>query len=291
MQASRQFSFLVSVAILLGIVACWFPALAFAGDPARRGAAPQPLPDVGRKVYTNDDLGWPATISAATTSAQPAAAAVAPPASSQAAGPAAGNAAVPSEPLNPKQDPRWYAEQEAPLDAELADIESKAQALREFRTTSAGLPTGLVLNALCEGITADNLIAQLELRRREILQRLDDLDDLAHRNGLEPGAIAEARTLAPIQPQLAAEQQSAALRKAYRERSGELAQTREVIASMQQYAAARGIALLMPTAGAGGNMTTDLLERLDARANALQSQLSATEDDARRAGFQPSLLR
>ena len=291
MQISRQFFPFAFVAILSGSVACWFPAPTFAGDPARRATAPQPLPDVGRKVYTNDDLGWPVKISAATTTAQAEATAIAPPAAGQAAGATAAETTVPTEPLNPQQDPRWYAEQEAPLEAELANIESRTQALRHFRSTNTGLPTGLVLNAPCEGITADNLIAQLELRRREILQQLDDLDDLAHRNGLEPGAIAEARALAQIQPQLTAEQQSAALTKAYRERSDELAQTREVIASMQQYAAARGITLLVPVPGTGGNMTTDLLQRLDERANVLQSQLSGVEDDARRAGFQPSLLR
>jgi hypothetical protein len=289
MQASRQSCFFAVVAILLGSAACWFPAPIFAGEPAARATAPRP--DVERKVYTNDDLGWPPTTSAATSTARDEASAIVPPAASRAAGAAAVNAAAPSERLSPQQDPRWYAEQEAPLEAELANIENRAQALREFRTASTGLPTGLVLNAPCQGITTDNLIAQLDLRRREVLQQLDDLDDMAHRNGLEPGVIAEARALAEVQPPPTVEQQKSALAQAYRERSDELAQTRAVIASMQQYATARGITLLMPTPGAGGNMTTDLLQRLDARANALQSQLTTIEDDARLAGFQPRLLR
>ena len=289
MQASRQYRLFVFVAILLGSVACWLPAPAFAGGLARR--APAPRPDVERKVYTNDDLGWPATTPAAASAAPAVATPMAPPTAGGSTGASAANAAEPSEPLNPQQDPRWYAEQQAPLEEELANIESGAGTLREFRATSTGLPTGLVLNAPCRGITTDNLIEQLELRRREIRQRLDELDDLAHRNGLEPGAIAEARALAEIQPQLTADQQRAALAQAYRERSDELAQIREVIASMQQYAAAQGMRLLTPTPGAGGNMTTDLLQRLDARASALQSQLSTVEDDARRAGFQPGLLR
>jgi hypothetical protein len=246
---------------------------------------------VERKVYTNDDLGWPVTVSAAASEVQPAAAALAPPARGQEAGVTAAELAAPGEPLNQQQDPRWYAKQLAPLDEDLANIESRQAALRRFRSTSAGLPTGLVLGAPCGGITTDNLIAQLDLQRQRILQRLDDLDDLAHRNGLERGAIAEARALAEIPPALTAEQQSAALTESYTRRSDELERTRAVIAAMQQYAAARRMTLLMPTPGAGGNMTTDLLQRLDARASTLRHELSTIEDDARRAGFQPSLLR
>lgn len=275
MQKFSCFRTFAYAAVLSGSAACLLAAPAFAGDPPRRADAPRPARDVERKIYTNDDLGWPATVSAAASEVQPAATAL-----------------VPSnEPLDPQQDPRWYAKQLAPLDEELANIESRQAALRQFRSTSAGLPTGLVLNAPCGGITTDNLIAQLDLQRQRILQRVDDLDDLAHRNGLEPGAIAEVRALAEIPPALTAEQQSAALTESYTRRSNELAQTRAVIAAMQQDAAARRMTLLMPAPGAGGNMTTDLLQRLGGRASSLQSELSAIEDDARRAGFQPSLLR
>lgn len=291
MQRSRHIHFFAFAAILTGSIACWLPAPTFAGDPAKKADALRPVPDVQHKVYTNDDLGWPSARSAAASAVQPAPAATVPPAAGQGAGVAGAQAAFPSVPLNPLQDPRWYAQQSAPLEEELADLTSRAEALRRFRATSAGLPTGLVLDAPCEGITTDNLVAQLDLRREQIMRQLDDLDDTARRNGLLPSAVAEARALAQIPPQLTPEEQRAVLADAYWQRSDGLARTRAVIASMRQYAAARGMTLLMPTPGAGGNMTTDLLQRLDAWASSLQSELSAIEDDARRAGAQPSLLR
>lgn len=291
----RRRIFIHLVAAVAASVVCALPVPTLAGEPGRKAAASQPLPDVGRKVYTNDDLGWPGAGPTATTAVQPTQASGTTPAAGQGTKVAAAKATVQSEPVNfiyrPLQDPAWYAQQTAPLEAELANITSRAQALRQFRSTAAGLPTGLVLDAPCEGITTDNLIAQLDLRRRQILEQLDGFEDTAHRNGLEPGAVAEARVATQIQPRLTSEQQQAALTGAYRQRADELAKTRAVIAAMRQDAEAQGMTLLAPVPGAGGNMTADLLQRLDARANSLQSQLSAIGDDARRAGVQPGLLR
>lgn len=296
MQTSRHFCFFIFAAVVAASVACALPIRTFAGgEPANKAGAPRPVRDVERKVYTNDDLGWPAAASPAASAAQAAPTAGALPAAGPTVGVAATTATAPGEPVNftyrPQQDPRWYAQQTAALEEELASLTSRAQALREFRSTSSGLPTGLVLDAPCEGITTDNLIAQLDLRRRQIAQQLGELDDTAHRNGLQPGAVAEARALAQIQPSLSAEQQRAALTGAYRQRADELAQARGVMVAMQAHTAAQRMTLLMPVPGRGGNMTADLLQRLDARANALQSQLRTIEDEARRAGAPPSLLR
>jgi hypothetical protein len=288
MEIPRRNFFCLAIVVAASVV-CALPVPTFAGEPAKKAAASPP--DVGRKVYTNDDLGWPGAGPAATSAVQPAQATGATPAASAGGGVSAAKDAVQSEPLDPLHDPRWYARQTTPLEAELANITSRAQALRQFRSTAAGMPTGLVLEAPCEGIHTDNLIAQLDLRRKQILRQLEDLDDTAHRNGLQPGAVAEARALAQIHPPPTVEQQQFDSTGAYRQRADELAQTRAVIAAMQQHVAAQGMTLLMPVPGAGGNMTTDLLQRLDARANSLQSQLSAIEDDARRAGVQPGVLR
>ncbi|HXJ16832.1 MAG TPA: hypothetical protein VNM68_06505, partial [Candidatus Polarisedimenticolia bacterium] len=91
MQASRQYRLFVFVAILLGSVACWLPAPAFAGGLARR--APAPRPDVERKVYTNDDLGWPATTPAAASAAPAVATPMAPPTAGGSTGASAASAA------------------------------------------------------------------------------------------------------------------------------------------------------------------------------------------------------
>jgi hypothetical protein len=64
----------------------------------------------------------------------------------------------------------------------------------------------------------------------------------------------------------------------------ELSATQEQLAAMSEQAAALGANLLPPTPGYGGNMTTDLIERLDNRANEIQSALEQTEDAARQVG-------
>jgi len=278
MAASKTIRNLMLAVVLSGAVACTFAAPAIAGGGAAKANAARPAPDVPRKVYTNDDLGWPSAKAAAATATPSAQVTVA-------------LKAAPSKPLPQQQDPRWYAQQAASLEEELAGLSSRAEPLRSFRATSKGLPTGLVLDAPCEGITTDNLIAQLDLRRAQILRQLDELDDTARRNGVTPGAVAEARALVQIPPQLTSEELQAGLAETYRQRSAELARTRTVVEGMDQYAADRHMTLLRAEPGWGGNITTDLLQRLDARASTLQGQLRGIEDDARRAGAQPNLLR
>ncbi len=60
---------------------------------------------------------------------------------------------------------------------------------------------------------------------------------------------------------------------------------------MQEQAASHGITLTPPTPGNGGNMTTDLIERLNHRADSVQNELSNVEDDARSLGAQPGDFR
>ena len=73
--------------------------------------------------------------------------------------------------------------------------------------------------------------------------------------------------------------------------SDEVAQIRETVAGMQQQLSAQGISMLPVTPGNGGNMTTDLLDQLDSRAGALQSEISQAEDTARGMGVAPGELR
>ncbi len=165
--------------------------------------------------------------------------------------------------LNPEQDPEWYAKQVASLQNELATIENKVDALQQFRATSEGLPTGLVLNAPTEGITTDNLIAQIESRRQKIEQQLDDLADLARVNGLPPGTVNQASAPAPLS--LTRAEQQDALTTDYRDASDQLAENQATLEAMQQQAAAQGITLLPSVTGNGGNLTTNLLDNLNSQ--------------------------
>jgi len=295
MRVRTLFSTLGSALILAGSVST-LPVFARASgvDPAVKKAdstekketpapTPQPKQDQSRRVYTNDDFGWfhPSTTAAAAS--QPAQAVSASPQAS--AFSSDGQVAL----LNPEQDPQWYAKQVASLQNELATVENKVDALQQFRATSEGLPTGLVLNAPTEGVSTDNLIAQLQSRQQQIEQQLDDLADLARVNGLPPGTVNQPSV--PAAPSLTRAEQQDALTAGYRDASDQLAENQATLEAMQQQAAAQGITLLPSVPGNGGNLTTNLLDGLSSQVDSLQNTLTDAEDDARTLGVQPGDLR
>jgi hypothetical protein len=261
---------------------------AFAGGAEKTPAPSRPTPTLEKKVFTNDDLpnwGRPSVMKEVTQSEALNAMANLPA--------APGGLSAASKPYSPEKDPYWYARQAESLEAELQSLGGKVQQLSRFRQTGTGLPTGLILDAPCEGITTDNEIAQLNLRRQQIEQELDQLGDTARRNDFPPGLFRETAELVQADEgriSLTPAQEQAALLQKLESFQEELVQVQNVVAGMKQVTAARRMTLLLPT-GNGGNMTTDLLERLAARANAIRSDISSVEDDARRAGMAPGLLR
>ena len=290
MRISVRFSFLTTVGALL-CVGLAIPSATFAaGDPAKPAASPKP--DSQKKVWTNDDVerlnpdfAVIRAPEATTVSASTLTIVTVPPLAP------VSHRAVVRAPLAPEQDPRWYAQQVTTLQAELSAIDSHEDELRQFRATGAGLPTGLVLNAPVEGITTDNLIAQLEARRQEIAQQIDALGDLARQNDLPPGILVAGHGLAETADQPTVEEQRAAAVQLARDASDELAEVQGVVAGMHEETSAQGMTLLQPTPGEGGNMTTDLLDRLDSRANDLQSVISGAQDEAQSLGVPPGDLR
>jgi hypothetical protein len=290
MRIPMRFSFLAAIAaVLCGGLTAPVATLA-AGDPAKPAASPKP--DSQKKVWTNDDVERlnPDFVvnrapQASTGSATTLTIVTVPPLAP------ATHRVVARAPLAPAQDPRWYAQQVTALESELSAIDSHEDELRQFRATSAGLPTGLVLNAPVEGITTDNLIAQLEARRQEIAQQIDALGDLARQNYLPAGILVAGRGLAEIADHPTVEEQRSAAVSLARDASDELAEVQGVVAGMHDQVSSQGITLQQPTPGDGGNMTTDLLERLDSRANDLQSVISSAQDTAQGLGVQPVDLR
>jgi hypothetical protein len=90
------------------------------------------------------------------------------------------------------QDPKWYAEQAAKLRDELerrrAQLGGYRQALenaRSLRETTGGIN----LDEGDVGITAQAGIEILQQRVNEAQAKLDDLEDLARRNDIEPGTL------------------------------------------------------------------------------------------------------
>lgn len=261
------------------------PVMAAGGSSA--AAAPKSGPDVEKKVWTNDDFPAVAPASQASDTAELAAAALVTESPSTEPGSENGSASV-----NPGQDPRFYILQMASLENELASVESQEQQLRNFRETSTGVQPGLQLYAPCEGVSTDNLIALLDSRRREILQQMDAVSDTARRNNIPPGVLRDASDLAAgLETPLGPEEKQDMLKTQAHDLARELDETRGIAQASEAQAQSQGITLAQPSANAGGNMTTNMLEDLDRRVEALQGQISEVEDQARRIGIAPGLLR
>jgi hypothetical protein len=281
---STSLSLILALAVLFGISA---PAFASGDD---KSAAPSsaaaknaaPVPDREKKVYTNDDIDrmWPKPkLAVVSSSRAPIQVAATPRAR-----------IVTNQPLPPEKDPLWYAEQVAMLEAELGQIATREESLREFRASAStdalpGMRVGLQLNAPCDGITTDNQIQQLAFRRAEIEQQIASLEDTAQQNDMPPAIIRDApEILAAAQNPLTPAEERLLLAERQAQLADELNATQNELAGMSEQATALGANLQPPTPGFGGNMTTDLIERLDNRANEVRETLDQTEAAARQSG-------
>jgi hypothetical protein len=104
--------------------------------------------------------------------------------------------AAPSEPAFPVyasrlEDPEWYAEKAADLQAELDQREA---ALREEQMALAQAADritqpGVALDKPTIGVTPQAAIAVLEAQVGEVQSQLDELSDLARQNGIPPGVL------------------------------------------------------------------------------------------------------
>lgn len=258
------------------------PAVALAGGGASAPASPQPQPVRQTKVWTNDDLA--ALGPRFETTRQPTPVQAAPTA------PAAASEAS-AAPLEPEQDPRWYAQELGALEDELASVSAQEERLRDIRETGSTAGTGLNVVAPCVGISTDNLIAMFAARRQEITQQIDALGDTARMAGMLPGILVAGRGRVSAEIPLTPGQQQAALLDRYVGLSDDLADTQDTVAVMHAAAASARMTLLQPDVRWGGNMTTNLLGSLYDHQSDLQSQLSDIQDQARNMGLQIEALR
>jgi len=103
---------------------------------------------------------------------------------------------APTEPTFPTyasrlEDPEWYAEKAAGLQAEL---DERAEALRAAQTALAQAADGITqpgiaLDKKNVSITPDAAITILEAQLGEVQSQLDDLSDLARQNNISPGVL------------------------------------------------------------------------------------------------------
>jgi hypothetical protein len=281
----RPVSLIAEVLMVLLFCGISIPVFASGDDKSSESVSASknaaPAPDREKKVYTNDDIDrmWPkdsfAVVSA--SGVQP-------------SGSAPDGTTSGIQPVSPEKDPLWYAKQVVVLEAELDRTANKEERSLEFRTSGStsmlpGVHIGLRLNAPCEGITTDNEIAQLDLRRQEIEEQLAAIADAAQENDLPPGILRDAPAiLAAAEKPLTPDEERRALAERQALLIDQLNATQDELSYMSDQAAAIGANLQPPTPGFGGNMTTDVIERLDNRANQIETALDQTDEAARRIG-------
>jgi hypothetical protein len=287
-------------AVLAAVLPCVIANPAFASGedkPATASSVPSGTvvrPDREKKVYTNDDIDrmWPKERAAASEAQSYPTNATTLPATRRTA---AVSSAASGATVQPSRDnnPVWYAAQVASLYAELDSLSHREESLRDFRATGsdAGVTVGLQFDAPCEGITTDNAIQQLAIRRQEIEQQLNDLQETAQQNGVPPAVFQDpSEILQAARKPLSPGQERAVLIERQSELTARLDGVQNQLAAMSDQAAAQGIVLLPPTPAWGGNLTTNRIQSLDERANQLQNALSENEDAAKQAGLAPSTL-
>jgi DNA repair exonuclease SbcCD ATPase subunit len=148
-----------------------------------------------------------------------------------------------------------------------------------------GTRTGLELNAPCDGFTTDNQISNLAQRRAEIEQQIAALEDTAQQNDMPPAVIRDApEILAAAQKPLSPARERVLLAEQQAQLADELNATQNELTGMSEQATALGANLQPPTPGFGGNMTTDLIERLDNRASEIREALDQSDEAARLSG-------
>lgn len=89
------------------------------------------------------------------------------------------------------EDPEWYADKAADLQAELDEREA---ALRQEQTALAQAADritqpGVALNKPTIGVTPQAALAILEAQVGEVQNQLDELSDLARQNNIPPGVL------------------------------------------------------------------------------------------------------
>jgi len=105
---------------------------------------------------------------------------------------AAGAAASGPAPHVRTQDPEWYAEQAAKLQAELESREAELHQYRQALEDARNLKTmtgGINLDEGDVGITPEASIEILQQRVEEARTELEALEDLARRNDIPPGIL------------------------------------------------------------------------------------------------------
>lgn len=137
-----------------------------------------------QKVWTNDDIPLlremaPISTFSASASSQ----------ASLAKAPSLAAAAAPTRPYVKELDPDWYARQRDTMQVQIDADQEQIRDIQQIQQTGDGISDAIPLDKNAPGLTP---YATVEILRDQIAQgeaQIDDLQDLARRNGIPPGAV------------------------------------------------------------------------------------------------------
>jgi hypothetical protein len=136
-----------------------------------------------QKVWTNEDiplLRETAPISTFSTSASSQASLVERPDVT---------AAASTQPYVKELDPRWYAQERETLQAQIDADQEQIREIRQIQQTGDGISDAIPLDKNAPGLTPYATVEILQNQVAQIESQIDDLQDLARRNGIPPVAV------------------------------------------------------------------------------------------------------
>ena len=155
-------------------------ALSLTAAPGQSAPAQQPPAKKAKKVWTNDDLdalrggSRPAGGVAASTGTEPT---------------AEGKTGAKEKQLPRDKDPKEYREKLAPLRAQLASLDAQVKQVRDALTNPYNGTNAVDLRHTSAIMRPEEVLKQLEQKRQEIQQQIDNLEEQARRNGLSGGDV------------------------------------------------------------------------------------------------------
>jgi hypothetical protein len=158
-------------------------AIALPSRAAEKASTVQANQNQPKKVWTNDDLDQLRSRGLIS---------IVGPEASEAAPAAAASPETPATVYESRlEDPSWYSEKAADLQAEL---DKREAALREQQTAMANAvegitEPGIALDKPSAGVTLEAGVAILSAQVQEIQNQLDELNDLARQNNIPPGVL------------------------------------------------------------------------------------------------------
>jgi hypothetical protein len=98
-------------------------------------------------------------------------------------------AAASTQPYVKELDPRWYAQQRDALQAQIDADQEQIRDIQQIQQTGDGISGAIPLDKNAPGLTPYATVEILENQIAQVEAQIDDLQDLARRNGIPPAEV------------------------------------------------------------------------------------------------------